>query len=143
MKSFIIFFLPFLLSASIIKVGDTLTPKKLESQYDKKHELVENGLWIISYNKNSSNTVNKYFTKHPFTKNISFIVDAAQIPSILFIFFAKPKMKKYKHPILLSFDEDYNLTLPKKEGFITILTVQNGVLKKIEYVKRLDISHTP
>jgi len=142
MKYFL-FLLPLLLNASVIKVGDTLISKTLESQYERKHQLVENGLWIISYNKDSSNTVNEYFTKHRFKKDISFIVDAAQIPSILFTLFAKPKMKKYKYPILLSFDENYNLTLPKKEGFITILTIQNSMLKKIEYVKTLSILHTP
>lgn len=132
---FFLLFLPLLLNAHMLQVGDSVTPIKLKSQHDKEYALVKNGIWIIAWNKATTKMLNQYFNEHKMPKNLNFIVDTSQIPSGIFSFFVRPSMKNYKHSILLSFDEKYNLTLPFKEDMITLLYIKDTKVKKIIYIK--------
>ncbi len=70
--------------------------------------------------------------------NLNLIVDTSQIPSGIFSLFVHPRMKKYKHPILLSFDEKFNITLPFKKDMITLLYIKDSKVEKIIYIKDID-----
>ncbi len=124
-----------MLNAQMLQVGDRVKQIKLKSQHDKVYTLVNNGIWIISWNKATTKIANRYFDEHKMPDNMNLIVDTSEIPSGIFSLFARPKMKKYKHPILLSFDKRYNLTLPFKADIITLLYVKDTKVRKIIYIK--------
>jgi hypothetical protein len=67
--------------------------------------------------------------------NLNLIVDTSQIPSGIFSLFVRPSMKHYRHSILLSFNEKYNLTLPFKENMLTLIYIKDAKVKKIIYIK--------
>ncbi len=137
----LLLFLPLFLYASPIEVGSKIESIKLYSQHDTQHRLVKSGIWVISWDKKNSRVANKYFNSYGMKKNINFIVDVASAPSFFFNIFALPELQEFKHTILLSPNKSYNKNLPYKEGFLTILYIQNKKVTKIEYVKTLKTLH--
>lgn len=135
---FLILSLALLLNAQMLKVGDSVNPIKLKSQYNKEYTLVKDGIWIITWDKATTRVANQYFDEHKMPENLNLIVDTSEIPSLLFSLFAKPRMKRYRHPILISFDVKYNLTLPFKEDMLTLLYIKDSKIKKILYIKDID-----
>jgi len=123
------------LSAQTLQVGDKVTSAILKSQHDKEYKLLNSGIWLIAWDKSTTKIANEYFQKNKIPKNLNLIVDASQIPFGLFSLFAKSKFEKYKHPILLSFDDDFTHTLPFKEGSLTLLFIDESNLVKIIYVQ--------
>ena len=50
--------------------------------------------------------------------------------------FVMPRMQGYtRHRMLLSYDEQFNATLPYKEGCLTILHLDNTRIMKIDYIQ--------
>ncbi len=135
MKTLLLLLLPLYLMAQTLHVGDRVSPVTLLSQHDKEFTLVQNGIWVITWEKTGTSTANKFFQKEAPHKNVQLIVDLSQAPSGILSLFIMPNMRRYSHPILLSFDEAYNRTLPYKEGFITVLYIQNKVIQKIKFVQ--------
>ncbi|MCD6432530.1 MAG: hypothetical protein J7L21_00670 [Sulfurimonas sp.] len=129
--------LPLLLNAQILKIGDSVTPVVIKSQHDKAYRLTENGIWIVSKEKSTTKIANEYFKNSYIPKNINLIMDTTQVPFGLFDFFVLPSLQNYKHPILLSFDEEYNDALPYKENHLAILHIKKGKLIKITYLQNL------
>lgn len=121
----------------MLQVSQSVNPIKLKSQHDKEYILVSDGIWMITWDKATTQIANQYLDENKMPQNLNLIVDASQVPSTFFSLFAKPKMKKYKHPILLSFDEKYNLTLPHKEDMITLLYIEKDKIVKILYIKNI------
>ncbi|MEA3331560.1 MAG: hypothetical protein U9Q29_07710 [Campylobacterota bacterium] len=137
MIKIILLLLPFLLNAQTLQVQESITPTIIKSQHDKEYKLITDGIWIVSKEKATTKIANEFFNNFHMPKNINLIIDATQVPFGLFDFFVLPTLQKYRHPILLSFDENYNSTLPYKENHLAILYIQNKKIIKIEYVKTL------
>jgi hypothetical protein len=128
---------PLLLAAQMLHVGDSITPATLEDQYEAEHKIGNERYWIITWDKESTHMINTYFEAHPNTlknQNAAMLVDVSQIPSAIFSLFVKPRLKDYKHPILLSFDTEYNRALPYQEGTVTLLELNKGVIRAITFV---------
>lgn len=124
----IIFLLLFalILSAQTLQVGEKVTSTTLKSQHDKEYKLLNNGYWLIAWDKGPTKIANEYFKKNKMPKNLNFIVDTTQIPFGLFSLFAKSKLKKYKHPVLLNFDDDFTHALPFKNKNLTLLHLRDA-----------------
>ena len=135
MKKLLLLLLPVYLLAQILQVGDEVSIVKLKSQHDREYTLVDSGVWIITWDKISTRTANKYFNNQEMPKDINLLVDVSQAPSGIFNLFILPDMKRYKHPILLSFNELYNVKLPYKENHLTLLYIENKKIVKIDYLK--------
>ena len=119
----------------MLQVADSVTPVKLNSQHDKEHKLTQNGIWIVTWDKTTTATANNFFDTYKMPSHVNLIVDVSQVPSGILNLFVLPKMKRYNHDILLSFDEIYNVTLPYKEDYLTILHVKNKKITKLEFLK--------
>jgi hypothetical protein len=127
-----------LLSAKMLEVGERVESVTLTSQHDQKVKLVEAGVWVIGWDKETTALANEYFYKHKIKKDQNMLVDVSQIPSGIFSMFVAPKMKRFSHPILLSYDEAYNLTLPYKDGFVTLLSLKDAKIEAIYFVDTLE-----
>ena len=135
MKKLLLLLLPIFLVAKMLQVGDNIKPIEIKSQHDKKHQLIQNGIWIITWDKTSTAIANNYFDTYNMPSNVNLIVDVSQIPSGILNLFVLPRMRHYSHEVLLSYDEVYNVTLPYKEECLTILHVNNKKIQKIEFIK--------
>jgi len=133
MKKIVALFFPFLLYANMLQVGDEITQVTLHSQHNQEYKLIKDGMWIISWDKESTSVANRYFEKFHMPKGVNFLVDASQVPSGILNLFVLPKMQKCKHPILMSYDEAFNLTLAYKEDCLTVLYLKNRKITQIKY----------
>ncbi|MBN2895129.1 MAG: hypothetical protein JXK05_04450 [Campylobacterales bacterium] len=126
--------LPLFLCAQMLKVGDGMAPKVFEDQFGKSHETTQHYRWI-SWDKGQTAMLRDFFETHPqLYARSAFIVDVSQIPSGIWSLFVKPSLKEYPRPILLSFDEVYNRTLPYQEGFITLLEVNASKITAVRFI---------
>lgn len=135
---FLLLIIPFILAAEILKVGDTITPMMLKDQFDKEHRIGGEKVWVITWDKMTTRYANRFFADHPAVaeqNTTAMIVDVSQTPSGIMTMFVLPRMRSYDHPILLGFNEQYNVTLPYKEEHLTVLFLQHGRIEKIFYAK--------
>ena len=92
---------------------------------------------LISYDKATTRTANQFLEKKT-VEGLDLVVDVSQTPSGIMSLFVLPRMREYKHNILLSYSEEYNLLLPYKEDAVTLLTLENRKIIKIEFMMRLE-----
>ena len=135
MRKFLILLLPLLLSSAMLKVGDKIDAVELESQREVKYSLVKNGVWVVTWDKQSTRIANRHFIENGMPKDVNMLVDVSQIPSGILNAFVIPKMRRYEHDMLLSHDENYNLTLAYEDGALTLIYVKDSIINKILFVK--------
>jgi hypothetical protein len=122
----------------MLKMGDLIELKEIVDQYGKTHKLKENQTLVITWDKETTAIANNYFDeKIAFFKNedIAMIVDVSQTPEGIMNLFVMPRMRSYDHPILLSYDENFNLTLPYEDQKVTILKIRNMKVEEINFAE--------
>jgi len=121
--------------AKMLELGEEVEIRTLSSQHEQEFTLVKNGFWVIAWDKETTALANAYFRNNGIKKDQNMIVDTSQIPSGIYSMFVAPKMQAFNHPILLSKDAQYNLTLPYKEFCLTVLHIQEGRIDSISFVE--------
>lgn len=125
------------------KVNKEITNFSLTDQFDKIHTVSSDVKTIIvSFEKETGAVINEFLS----TKEVDFleknkaifIANISGMPSIITSMFALPKMRKYKHTILLIYDDDDKRFI-QKDDYSTLYKVQNGVIKNISYIKKEDL----
>ena len=119
----------------MLQVGDFTKPIALVSQHEKKILLFEDGVLAITWDKETTRLANKYFEKFGMKSDTQMLVDVSQVPSGILNLFVLPRMRDYKHEILLSYDEVYNLALPYEENAVTILHLKDGKIEQIDFAQ--------
>lgn len=145
MKYFIsLLFLASLAWSKPLDINDTLPTIELLDQFGNSHTIDRNiSKIIISFDKKSSVLANKFISikkdsvNYLNENNMAFIANITQMPALITKLFAMPKMKKYKHTILLIDDKDNNMFLTKKRH-ISIYHIANAKVKNITYIKGLE-----
>ncbi len=131
-----------LLGANTVQINSTLekfNTCKFETPQGKYIKIPKDiKTIIVTSEKDTGILVNEYLNikdKDYLLNNSSiFIADIHNIPSIIRSIFALPKLKKYKHPIYLNYDEKFETFVPNKEGMITIIKVKNGIIIEISFI---------
>ncbi|MDP2894437.1 MAG: hypothetical protein Q8N78_08765 [Sulfurimonas sp.] len=124
-------------SSSITKLNEFkyVTPQGNEIKIPKDVKLI-----IVSFEKDTGALVNEYLnTKSSdyLTKyNSIFIADINKMPSVITKMFALPKLRKYKHPMYLNYDEKFEQSVLGKEEMVTLLHVENSIIKHISFIVR-------
>lgn len=121
----------------MLNVGDEIELKEISDQHGKSHKLKENQTLVITWDRETTAIANNFFDgkSELFTdEKVAMIVDVSQTPEGIMTLFVMPRMKSFKHPILLSYDEAFNLTLPYKDEKITLLKVKEGKVEKIDFL---------
>jgi hypothetical protein len=130
--------LPVLLLGEMLKIGDTIAPRTIEDQHGKTHIAGHEKVWVVTWDKATTRTANLFFDHHPELLNqntTAMIADFSTIPSGILNMFVLPWMRHFAHPILLSYDEPFNAMLPYRSGNVTVLVLDEGTIKKIEYAE--------
>lgn len=95
-------------------------------------------LVIVSSQKVTGALVNEYLDSQNqdyLQKNRAvFIADINKMPSLVTKMLALPKLRKYKHPIYINYDERFEEIVPSKEDRVTLMYVENSIIKNISYI---------
>jgi len=128
--------------ADSVVVGKELKPFTLNDQFDKPHTLTKDVKKIIFVAaKKSGHEVRNYFNSLPIDylkkHHYVFVADVSGMPSIIYKLFAKSDLQKHKYPIWLIFDDKNSKEFKndKKADEILLITLDNFVVKKVEYFK--------
>ena len=125
--------------ANALNIGDATPTFEIKDQFEKKHKIATDAKTIlVAADKGTSEVLRDYFlakdAKFLTTNKAYYVADISGMPSLIAKFFALPKMKKYPFSVLLV-DEEQTKSFTKKEGNITVYTVNNGKISDIKYVK--------
>ncbi|PLY07202.1 MAG: hypothetical protein C0625_06190 [Arcobacter sp.] len=135
-----------LLFSNSFNVNQNINSFSLADQFDKIHTVNGNiKTIVVSFEKGTGADINEFLDKKPADflqkNNAVFIANISGMPSIITKLFALPKMKKYKHNILLIYDEKDTRFL-QKEDKSTVYKLENGVIKSINYIEKEDLEKT-
>ncbi len=110
----------------------------LLDQFEKPHTVDSHiKTIIISFEKSTGADMNAFLNAHQpdyLQKHRAvFIANISEMPSLITKLFAMPKMRKYKHTILIINDEE-NHQFAYQEDKITIYKIEDGKVKSIHFV---------
>ncbi|PHO12153.1 hypothetical protein CPG38_09480 [Malaciobacter marinus] len=144
MKKFLLIFSLIIFAYSEeLSINDEISSFSLANQFNQKKTIDSNiNILIVSFEKNTGKEVNEFLEeKNPnFLENHNavFIANISGMPMFITKMFALPKMRKYKHEILLIYDEKEN-RFKAKEGMSTLYRLENGIIKSIEFIRKNDL----
>ena len=140
----IVLFLTSLAWTKPLDINDSLPIITLNDQFGNSHTIDKNiSKIIISFDKKSSVLANKFISlkkdsaNYLNENNMAFIANITAMPALITKLFAMPKMKKYKHTILLIDDDENDMFLTKKKH-ISVYHIENAKVKNITYIKGLE-----
>ncbi len=141
----IILFLSLILCAfsQELSINDKINNFSLANQFDEKKTIDSKiNTIIVSFEKDTGKEVNEFLEQKTsdFLKehHAVFIANISGMPMIITKMFALPKMKNYKHEILLIYDENDD-RFKAQEGVSTLYRLENGVIKSIEFITKDDL----
>ena len=144
MKHFInafLLLLPFGLCAQPLREGDTLEALRFKDQFEKEFGITaQTKQLMVVFSKIEGEKVKAFLETHPNylqENNALYLMDVTPVPSMVMCMFMLPKFKKYAYPIGLIEDETILKTFPKKEKFITLMTLDNLKITAIEFKEAL------
>ncbi|MDX1295783.1 MAG: hypothetical protein R3302_05940 [Sulfurimonadaceae bacterium] len=135
---FLLLLLPLLLTAETLMVGDVITPIDFPDQREKQHTVGHESVWVVTWDKMTTRHANLLFQAKPQLLRegqVAMIVDVSQTPSGIMNLFVLPRMRSYKHRILLGYDAAYNRSIPYSDGAITVLYLSDGKVLEVAYAE--------
>ncbi|MDD3056017.1 MAG: hypothetical protein PHE16_09075 [Aliarcobacter sp.] len=125
--------------ANTLTVGSNIPTLTIKDQFEKDNIVNENIKTIIFAATKTENTTIKEFLQSKnkellATNKAVYIADITGMPSLITKFVAMPKMKNYSFSILL-IDEANKTLFPVKEDMISIISLENGKVIDIKYIK--------
>ena len=139
---FSIIFLGTLLLGESLKVGDTFPQTSFKNQFEQKVSVSKNiKQFIVVFSKDEGEKVKIFLEKNPTylqTNKALYAADLSEAPSLVISMFMRPKFKKYPYSMILLEEKQQAEFFPKNENKITILTLENLQIKKIEYKSNLE-----
>ena len=125
--------------ANSLTIGNNLPTLTIKDQFEKEHTADANIKTIIfSATKSEGVTIKEFLLakdKDYLTTNKAvYVADITGMPSLITKFIAMPKMKDYPFSVLL-IDEANKTLFPVKEDMISIISLENGKVTDIKYVK--------
>lgn len=128
--------LPVWLCAAVLQEGSSVGKHRLTDQFERLHEVGDERYWVVTWDRATTHEANLLFAGRPellADKNAAMLVDISQTPSGILSLFVLPRMQGYAHPVLLSSDEAFNLSLPYEEGMITVLKLRDGRVETVQF----------
>ncbi len=125
--------------ANSLTIGNDLPTLTIKDQFEKDFTVDANIKTIIfSATKTEGTTIKEFLlTKdkdYLTTNKTVYIADITGMPSLITKFIAMPKMKDYPFSVLLV-DEANKGLFAVKEDMISIISLENGKITDIKYVK--------
>ncbi|MCB9096964.1 MAG: hypothetical protein H6630_04995 [Arcobacter sp.] len=130
-----------LVYSSPLKLNDKISNFSLTDQFDKIYTITSDvSTIVITFEKETLNSVNDFLSKKEKDflerNNAIFIANISCWPNIFTRMFTLPKLRDYKYPILLIYDEKSAKFL-EVENKITVYSIENGIVKDIRYLNSI------
>lgn len=126
-----------LLFASSFSVGDNLSSFSCENQFEKKMVVSpDTKKIIVAFSKEKGELVKQFLDKNPDylkTQNAIYIADVSSAPAFVTSMFMMPKFKSYSFEMGVITDEAKALRFPRQDDMITVISLENYVVKNIEF----------
>lgn len=126
-------------------MGEPFALTHLANQHDKNISITNATKIVVVFDKPSYYDMNQFLNKKPnFLQKhkIAYINDISAVPSTILTLFIKPSMQKQPFDILLLRDLKQSKKLNYQDDKITIYTLHNDKIQKIEYIDSRDINKT-
>lgn len=127
-----------------LEIGDNFPSVTYEHPDETKDQLKSDTKYVIvSFEMELSKGIHNwlaekdtdYLAKH----KSEYVADITKMPAIITFLFARPKMKKYKFPILLAKDEKFAPQFPVLEGKFAMFELDEArKVKEVRYFKDMD-----
>lgn len=132
----------FILKGDVLSVNDKISTFTLPDQFDKIHKIDKSlSTIIVSFDQNSLNIANGFLSQKEinflYNHNCMLISDISSTPLIITKMFLIPKMRDYKYPILLIYDDKAE-KFTKKDNFLTIYNLTNGSVTNISFISKVE-----
>ncbi len=128
-------------TARTLSIGDQFPNQTYEDPHEAKHQLNPDTQYVlVSFEMELSKGIHTwlsekepdYLEKH----KMQYVSDITKMPSIITFLFARPKMKRYKFPILLAKDEKFAPQFPILEGKFALFELDDDrIVKEVRYFK--------
>ena len=95
---------------------------------------------IVAFSKEKGEEIKGFLDNNPTylkDENALYFADVSAAPSFVTSLFMVPKFKKYSYKMGLIKDEDVAATFPKQQEMLTIISLKDSVVTKIEFKKQL------
>ncbi|WP_428026474.1 hypothetical protein [Arcobacter sp.] len=131
------------LYANSFEVNQNIGTFSLPNQFDEK-QTIDSSIetLVVSFEKDTGKDVNEFLSSKDkdFLKNhhAAFIANISGMPSIITKMFALPKMRGYKHNVLLIYDEE-DKRFKSQEDKSTVYKLKDGVIKTIFFITKDDL----
>ncbi len=127
--------------AKPLEVGGVIPTFSLQNQFQKPLSITKDTKkLIVVFSKKEGDIVKNFLEKNPnylTTTKTAYLVDVSEVPSLVMSMFMRPKFKDYNFEMGLLDDENIVSSFPKKEGYITLLELDNKKVTKVEFKKSL------
>ena len=144
MKYLVIAFMllfPYGLFAQSLSEGASIEPLQFKDQFEKNLAITaQTQQLIVVFSKGEGEKVKTFLETNPNylrEKNALYLMDVTPVPGMVMSMFMLPKFKKYPYPIGLVEDEKLLALFPKKENFITFITIENFKIISVEFKEAL------
>lgn len=144
MKYFVtafILLLPYGLFAQSLSEGSTIPPMQIKDQFDKNIVITaQTQQIIVAFSKEEGEKVKHFLEANPnylHEKNAFYMMDVTPVPGMVMSMFMLPKFKKYPYSVGMLEDEKVVEQFPKKDKFITLLSLENFKIIAIEFKEAL------
>lgn len=130
-----------LLFANPFKVGDNLSSFSCDNQFEKKMVVTSNTKkMIVAFSKEKGEVIKQFLDKNPDylkAENAIYIADVSSAPAFVTSMFMLPKFKSYSFEMGVIKDEAKARQFPRKDDMISIISLENGTVKNIEFKQTL------
>jgi len=138
--AFMLFF-PYGLFAQPLSEGTSIEAMQFKDQFEKNLTITaQTQQLIVVFSKVEGEKVKVFLEANPnylTEKNALYLMDVTPVPGMVMSMFMLPKFKKYPYAIGLIDDEKVLEHFPKKENFITLITLENFKVTSIEFKEAL------
>ena len=131
------------LFAATESTGHKIVPFKLKDQFNKEHS-IDSSLRLILFTKSkSANTlvVEALAGKSQAeldSLGVKYVADISGMPTLIYKWFALPKMKKYTFSVLVDEKPQITQQLPSKEDHVSLIYLDNLTQNKVVFLKSVD-----
>jgi hypothetical protein len=129
--------LPYGLFAQPLSEGAPIEAMQFKDQFEKNLAITaQTQQLIVVFSKIEGEKVKAFLEANPTylrEKNALYLMDITPVPGMVMSMFMLPKFKKYPYSIGLIEDEKLLAQFPKKENFITFMTLENFKIISVEF----------
>lgn len=134
-------FLPFGLFAQTLNEGENIKAISLKDQFEKNLTVsTETKQIIVAFTKDQGAQVKTFLDANPnylLEQKALYFMDVTSVPGMVMSMFMLPKFKNYSYPVGLIEEKEALAYFPKKEGNITLITLDNLKVTAISFKESL------